>query len=500
SAGTETGRFHSGGSAAERCDACIPPSWTMSNTPAAGLTAPDGAVALPTELDARRELAREFQIEHLLGQTPIRYLARDAEDQLLTLTVAPRTQVERSAEEVLEPVAAAKRLDHPHIARVLALGTTDNFVWVATRYVEGRPLASLLRTVGSMELGACLRIFEQVASALDYAHRRGASHGALTAECVIVDANEWVVVDGFGIGEMSPAADQRALALLVRQCLTGGIARTGAGGGLPLHVSQALRRALSARTADQFPSVLDLVAALDDHRGDGRNAQPEARPAWFGATPHSARKGGNPVVIADADQDPAATGGFGRRVIAAAAGIVTLAVAAAWITRSSAPAALPSHAAAAARTAPPPTVRPDSMAALTAPPPAPPAPPAAPPAPPAPPRAAPAPVSRRPAAKTYAPAPVHERAPSPAPAPPPVPPPAPEVRAEPGSLSINAIPWGSVYIDGRPVGNTPQLDLPVPPGQHKLRVERQGYRAYERVIEVAPGQHLRITDITLVER
>ena len=479
----------------------------MSNTPAAGLTAPDGAVALPTELDARRELAREFQIEHLLGQTPIRYLARDAEDQLLALTVAPRAQVERSAEEVLEPVAAAKRLDHPHIARVLALGTTDNFVWVATRYIEGRMLASLLRTVGSMELGACLRIFEQVASALDYAHRRGASHGALTAECVVVDANEWVVVDGFGIGETSPAADQRALALLIRQCLTGAIARTGDGAGLPLHVSQALRRALSARTADQFPSVLDLVAALDDHRGDGRSAQPEARPAWFGATPHSARKGGNPVVIADADQDPAATSGLGRRVVAAAAGIVALAVAAAWITRSSAPAALPSHAAAPARTAPSPAARPDSMAALMAPPPAAPAALAPVPlAPPAPPRAAPAPLSRRPPARTYAPAPVHRRAPSPAPVPPAAPPrapapvPAPEVRAEPGSLSINAIPWGSVYIDGRPMGNTPQLDLPVPPGQHKLRVERQGYRAYERVIDVAPGQRLRITDITLVER
>jgi eukaryotic-like serine/threonine-protein kinase len=476
----------------------------MSNTPAAGLTAPDGAVALPTELDARRELAREFQIERLLGQTPIRYLAHDAEDQVVALTVAPRTQVERSTEEVLEPVAVAKRLDHPHIARVLALGTTDNFVWVATRYIEGRTLASLLRTVGSMELGACLRIFEQVASALDYAHRRGASHGALTAECVVVDANEWVVVDGFGIGETSPAADQRALALLVRQCLTGALARTGDGAGLPLHVSQALRRALSARTADQFPSVLDLVAALDDHRGDGRNAQPEARPAWFGATPHSARKGGNPVVIADADQDPAATSGFGRRVVAAAAGLVTLAVAAAWITRSSAPAAPPSHAAAPARTTP--AARPDSMAALIAPPPAaldPPAPmPPAPPAPPAhtaprtPARATPAPVSRRPAARTYAPAPVHERVPSPAP----VPPAAPEVRAEAGSLSINAIPWGSVYVDGRPMGNTPQLDLPVAPGQHKLRVERQGYRPYERVIDVAPGQRLRITDITLVER
>jgi len=35
------------------------------------------------------------------------------------------------------------------------------------------------------------------------------------------------------------------------------------------------------------------------------------------------------------------------------------------------------------------------------------------------------------------------------------------------------------------------------PGSHRLRVEREGFRPYERVIEVAPGQRLRITDIVL---
>jgi len=65
---------------------------------------------------------------------------------------------------------------------------------------------------------------------------------------------------------------------------------------------------------------------------------------------------------------------------------------------------------------------------------------------------------------------------------------------------VNAIPWGSVYVDGQAMGNTPQIDLTVSPGTHRLRVERDGFRPYERVIEVAPGQRLRITDIALVER
>jgi len=57
-----------------------------------------------------------------------------------------------------------------------------------------------------------------------------------------------------------------------------------------------------------------------------------------------------------------------------------------------------------------------------------------------------------------------------------------------------------VYLDGRAVGNTPEIDLPVAPGPHRLRVEREGYRPYERMINVASGQRLRITDIALAER
>jgi hypothetical protein len=50
------------------------------------------------------------------------------------------------------------------------------------------------------------------------------------------------------------------------------------------------------------------------------------------------------------------------------------------------------------------------------------------------------------------------------------------------------------------VGNTPQIDIAMPPGPHRLRVEREGFRPYDRIIEVASGQRLRITDIALVER
>ena len=67
-------------------------------------------------------------------------------------------------------------------------------------------------------------------------------------------------------------------------------------------------------------------------------------------------------------------------------------------------------------------------------------------------------------------------------------------------LSLDAVPWGSVYVDGRPVGTTPVVDVPLAPGVHHVRVERTGYRPYERVLDAAPGQRLRIGGVALQER
>jgi len=56
-----------------------------------------------------------------------------------------------------------------------------------------------------------------------------------------------------------------------------------------------------------------------------------------------------------------------------------------------------------------------------------------------------------------------------------------------------------VYVDGELIGNTPRVDVPVPPGPHRLRVVRDGFQPYEVSIRAMPGQELRITDIVLQE-
>ncbi|MFZ5444107.1 MAG: PEGA domain-containing protein, partial [Myxococcota bacterium] len=42
--------------------------------------------------------------------------------------------------------------------------------------------------------------------------------------------------------------------------------------------------------------------------------------------------------------------------------------------------------------------------------------------------------------------------------------------ARPALVSIDAAPWGQVTLDGKPRGDTPVVELKVPPGEHTLRV------------------------------
>ena len=71
------------------------------------------------------------------------------------------------------------------------------------------------------------------------------------------------------------------------------------------------------------------------------------------------------------------------------------------------------------------------------------------------------------------------------------------VVAAPGRLFVGATPWGELYIDGRPVGHTPVVALPIAAGWHQVRVVRDGFAAFEQRIRIAPGEDLRLTGIVL---
>jgi serine/threonine-protein kinase len=39
-----------------------------------------------------------------------------------------------------------------------------------------------------------------------------------------------------------------------------------------------------------------------------------------------------------------------------------------------------------------------------------------------------------------------------------------------GTLRVNSRPWSQVFVDGKLVGNTPQMAISLSPGSHKLKL------------------------------
>ncbi len=58
-------------------------------------------------------------------------------------------------------------------------------------------------------------------------------------------------------------------------------------------------------------------------------------------------------------------------------------------------------------------------------------------------------------------------------------------------------PWGTVYVDGQAIGDTPQSNIVLPLGDHLVEVKRPGFRTAAKTIEIREGQVAQFT-ITLV--
>jgi len=59
----------------------------------------------------------------------------------------------------------------------------------------------------------------------------------------------------------------------------------------------------------------------------------------------------------------------------------------------------------------------------------------------------------------------------------------------PGTLRVNTRPWSQVYVDGRLIGNTPQMNITVPAGSHRLTLVNPDFNIRHNVtVNVPAGQ------------
>jgi serine/threonine-protein kinase len=154
------------------------------------------------------------------------YLARDLKHERLVAVkvLRPELAAVLGAERFLREIRIAANLSHPHILPLHDSGQADGFLYYVMPYIEGESLRQKLEREKQLPIDEALQITQQVASALDYAHRQEIVHRDIKPENVLLHEGEAIVAD-FGI------------ALAVRAAGGERITETGLSLGTPQYMS-----------------------------------------------------------------------------------------------------------------------------------------------------------------------------------------------------------------------------------------------------------------------
>jgi predicted ATPase/DNA-binding SARP family transcriptional activator len=155
------------------------------------------ARSLRGEREAQR-VADRFVMERELGRNEraVAHVARDTKhDRQVVVTVlrAPR-DADVSLEQLAHEIRGAARLQHPHILPLLEFGEWGDDVFHVTPFVDGESLRARLKRDGRLALSDAVTIAQEIAGALDHAHRHGIVHGDVKPEhVVLVDGHALVM-------------------------------------------------------------------------------------------------------------------------------------------------------------------------------------------------------------------------------------------------------------------------------------------------------------------
>jgi serine/threonine-protein kinase len=109
------------------------------------------------------------------------------------------------AERFRHEIEYAARLQHPHILTLLDSGAGDGLLYYVMPYVEGESLRARLDRERQLGLEEATRLAEEVARALDYAHRQGVVHRDIKPENILLADGQAMIAD-FGIARAIRAA------------------------------------------------------------------------------------------------------------------------------------------------------------------------------------------------------------------------------------------------------------------------------------------------------
>ena len=213
-------------------------------------------------------LSDRYAIERELGAGGMAtvYLAEDLKHhrKVAIKVLRPELAASLGPERFVREIEIAANLTHPHILPLHDSGEADGFLFYVMPYIEGESLRDRLDREGKLSVDDGIRITDQVASALSYAHERGVIHRDIKPENVLMAGDQAIVAD-FGIA--------RAVKVAGGERLTG----TGLAIGTPAYMSP--EQAMGVEDVDARTDVYALGCVVYEMVG--------GRPPFEGTTPQA---------------------------------------------------------------------------------------------------------------------------------------------------------------------------------------------------------------------
>jgi eukaryotic-like serine/threonine-protein kinase len=159
-------------------------------------------------------VADRYSLEGELGRGGMAtvYLARNRQSGELVALKAMHQNVGSAIglERFRREMGIAASLDHPNIVPLTDSGSAGEVLYYVMPYVQGESLLQRLDRDRVLPVDEAIRIAQDVAQALAYAHGRGIVHRDVKPENVLLRDGDALIAD-FGLARAIGAADRRRL-------------------------------------------------------------------------------------------------------------------------------------------------------------------------------------------------------------------------------------------------------------------------------------------------
>ena len=273
------------------------------------------------------ELMKDYDVQTELGRggMAIVYKAKEIDlGRIVALKVLPpEIAIGASMSDRFKREARmAASLDHPNIIPVYRVGNVGKIFFIAMKYIEGRPLDSVIEQQGAFPVPVALHVLRGAAHALAYAHEHGIVHRDIKGANILIQKDGRPVVSDFGVAravedksmtatgavigtpyfmspeqcagkQVGPQSDQYSLGVVAFQLLTGAVPFdadslpaimqhhwftpvpeiSGVRNDVPKPLLDIIYRALAKDPKQRYGSTTEMAEALDAVSMDEKDRQ-----------------------------------------------------------------------------------------------------------------------------------------------------------------------------------------------------------------------------------